>query len=245
MSGGRVLITGATSGIGFQLALDYRRAGWQVWGCGRDGERLLALGRHGITPLQFDGRDASAVSEAAAGLPRVDLVILNAGNCEYMDVAEGFDGALFARVIETNLIATGHALAAFLPLLGAGGRLAIVSSSVSWLPLPRAEAYGASKAALDYLADTLRLDLAGKGIGVTLIRPGFVQTPLTAKNDFPMPCLVTVEEASRAIMAGLTAGRHQIHFPRRFIWLLRLLVALPTGLWLRLGRTLVSKGRPS
>ncbi|QJT13239.1 MULTISPECIES: SDR family NAD(P)-dependent oxidoreductase [Aeromonas] len=245
MSSGRVLITGATSGIGFQLALDYRRAGWQVWGCGRDGERLLALGRHGITPLQFDGRDASAVSEAAAGLPRVDLVILNAGHCEYMDVAEGFDGALFARVIETNLIATGHALAAFLPLLGAGGRLAIVSSSVSWLPLPRAEAYGASKAALDYLADTLRLDLAGKGIGVTLIRPGFVQTPLTAKNDFPMPCLVTVEEASRAIMAGLTAGRHQIHFPRRFIWLLRLLGALPTGLWLRLGRTLVSKGRPS
>ncbi|MCO4114678.1 SDR family NAD(P)-dependent oxidoreductase [Aeromonas hydrophila] len=245
MSGGRVLITGATSGIGFQLALDYRRAGWQVWGCGRDGERLLALGRHGITPLQFDGRDASAVSEAAAGLPRVDLVILNAGNCEYMDVAEGFDGELFARVIETNLTATGHALAAFLPLLGAGGRLAIVSSSVSWLPLPRAEAYGASKAALDYLADTLRLDLAGKGIGVTLIRPGFVQTPLTAKNDFPMPCLVTVEEASRAIMAGLTAGRHQIHFPRRFIWLLRLLGALPVGLWLRLGRTLVSKGRPS
>lgn len=245
MSGGRVLITGATSGIGFQLALDYRRAGWQVWGCGRDGERLLALGRHDITPLQFDGRDASAVSEAAACLPQVDLVILNAGNCEYMDVAEGFDGALFARVIETNLVATGHTLAAFLPLLGAGGRLAIVSSSVSWLPLPRAEAYGASKAALDYLADTLRLDLAGKGIGVTLIRPGFVATPLTAKNDFPMPCLVTVEEASRAIMAGLTAGRHQIHFPRRFIWLLCLLGALPVGLWLRLGRTLVSKGRPS
>lgn len=242
---GRVLITGATSGIGYQLALDYRRAGWQVWGCGRDGERLLALGRHGITPLQFDGRSANAVSEAAAGLPRVDLVILNAGNCEYMTVDEGFDGALFARVIETNLVATGHALAAFLPLLGAGGRLAIVSSSVSWLPLPRAEAYGASKAALDYLADTLRLDLAGKGIGVALIRPGFVQTPLTAKNDFPMPCLVTVEEASRAIMAGLAAGRHQIHFPRHFIWLLRLLGALPVGLWLRLGRTLVSKGRPS
>ena len=123
--------------------------------------------------------------------------------------------------------------------------LAIVSSSVSWLPLPRAEAYGASKAALDYLADTLRLDLASKGIGVTLIRPGFVQTPLTAKNDFPMPCLVTVEEASRAIMDGLTAGRHQIHFPRRFIWLLRLLGALPVGLWLRLGRALVSKGSHS
>ncbi|WP_454008749.1 SDR family NAD(P)-dependent oxidoreductase [Aeromonas sp. Marseille-Q7275] len=242
---GRVLITGATSGIGRQLALDYRRAGWQVWGCGRDGERLQELGLHGITPLQFDARDSVAMAEIAAGLPTLDLVILNAGNCEYMDVAEGFDSALFARVIETNLIATGHALAAFLPRLAAGSRLVIVSSSVSWLPLPRAEAYGASKAALDYLAHTLRLDLASKGIGVTLIRPGFVQTPLTAKNDFPMPCLVTVEEASRAIMGGLAAGRHQIHFPRRFIWLLRLLGALPTGLWLRLGRTLISKGSPS
>ncbi|MGL4891242.1 MAG: short-chain dehydrogenase, partial [Aeromonas veronii] len=77
------------------------------------------------------------------------------------------------------------------------------------------------------------------------IRPGFVQTPLTAKNDFPMPCLETVEEASRAIMDGLTAGCHQIHFPRRFIWLLRLLGALPVGLWLRLGSALVSKGSHS
>ncbi|PPA30250.1 short-chain dehydrogenase [Aeromonas jandaei] len=242
---GRVLITGATSGIGRQLALDYRRAGWQVWGCGRDGERLQELGLAGITPLQFDARDLAVMSGVAATLPSLDLLILNAGNCEYMDVGERFDSELFARVIDTNLTATGHALAAFLPLLGAGSRLAIVSSSVSWLPLPRAEAYGASKAALDYLADTLRLDLASKGIGVTLIRPGFVQTPLTAKNDFPMPCLVTVEQASRAIMDGLTAGRHQIHFPRRFIWLLRLLGALPVGFWLRLGRALVSKGSHS
>ena len=242
---GRVLITGATSGIGRQLALDYRRSGWQVWGCGRDDERLQALADEGIIPLQFDGRDSAAMAVIAADLPALDLLILNAGNCEYMDLAEGFDGALFARVIETNLIATGHALAAFLPRLVSGSRLAIVGSSVSWLPLPRAEAYGASKAALDYLAATLRLDLATRGIGVTLIRPGFVQTPLTAKNDFPMPCLVTVEEASRAIMGGLAAGHHQIHFPRRFIWLLRLLGALPTGLWLRLGRTLISKGSPS
>ncbi|WDL83578.1 SDR family NAD(P)-dependent oxidoreductase [Aeromonas bestiarum] len=242
---GRVLITGASSGLGRQLALDYRQAGWQVWGCGRDGDRLLALGRHGITPLQFDGRDAAAMAEVAASLPPLDLLILNAGSCEYMDLAEGFDGELFARVIETNLIATGQALATFLPLLERGARLAIVGSSVSWLPLPRAEAYGASKAALDYLADTLRLDLRARGIAVTLIRPGFVQTPLTAKNDFPMPCLVTVEQASRAILTGLAAGRHQIHFPRRFIWLLRLLGALPVGLWLRLGSTLVSKGRPS
>ena len=128
---GRVLITGATSGIGRQLALDYRRSGWQVWGCGRDGERLQALADEGIIPLQFDGRDSAAMAVIAADLPALDLLILNAGNCEYMDLVEGFDGALFARVIETNLIATGHALAAFLPRLVSGSRLAIVGSSGS------------------------------------------------------------------------------------------------------------------
>ena len=97
---GRVLITGASSGIGRQLALDYRRAGWQVWGCGRDGERLQELGLHGITPLQFDARDVAVMSGVAATLPPLDLLILNAGNCEYMDVGEGFDSELFARVID-------------------------------------------------------------------------------------------------------------------------------------------------
>ncbi|WP_310597012.1 SDR family NAD(P)-dependent oxidoreductase [Aeromonas aquatica] len=235
---GRVLITGASSGLGRQLALTYRQAGWQVWGCGRDGERLQALAHEGITPLQFDARDSAAMAEVAAGLPALDLLILNAGSCEYMDLAQGFDGALFARVIDTNLVATGHALAAFLPLLGKGSRLAIVGSAVSWLPLPRAEAYGASKAALDYLAATLRLDLQGAGIGVTLIRPGFIETPLTARNRFAMPCLLPVETAARLIVRGLAAGRSQIHFPFRFILLLRLLGALPLGLWLRLARHL-------
>ncbi|MBP8160429.1 MAG: SDR family NAD(P)-dependent oxidoreductase, partial [Aeromonas sp.] len=98
---GRVLITGASSGLGRQLAMDYRQAGWQVWGCGRDGERLAQLARDGITPLQFDARDAAVMAEVAASLPPLDLLILNAGNCEYMDVADGFDGELFARVIET------------------------------------------------------------------------------------------------------------------------------------------------
>lgn len=238
----RVLITGASSGLGRQLALDYQHAGWQVWGCGRDVQRLAQLAQAGITPLAFDVRDRTTLTEMAEQVSSLDLLILNAGTCEYMALDDGFDGELFARVIETNVIATGLALEAFLPLLAPGSRLAIVSSSVSWLPLPKAEAYGASKAALDYLAATLRLELQAKGVGVTLIRPGFVQTPLTAKNDFPMPCLVAVDEASRIIRAGLAAGQHQIHFPRRFIWLLRLLGVLPVSWWLRLGRSLLSKG---
>ena len=117
---GRVLITGASSGLGRQLALDYRHAGWQVWGCGRDAQRLEQLAKAGITPLAFDVRDRAALAQIAAQLPPLDLLILNAGTCEYMTLDDGFDGELFARVIETNLIATGLALEAFLPLLGRG-----------------------------------------------------------------------------------------------------------------------------
>jgi len=235
----RVLITGASSGIGLQLARDYLAQGDAVWACGRDATRLAPLQALGATLLCFDGRDAAACQQAAEAVPALDLAILNAGTCEYIEDARAFDGALFARVIETNLIATGQVLAAFLPRLVRGGRLALVSSSVTWLPLPRAEAYGASKAALDYLAASLRLDLARQGIAVSLVRPGFVATPLTARNDFPMPGLLTVEQAARRIRQGLDRGQLEVQFPRRLIWPLRLLGALPSGLWLRLCRFLV------
>ncbi|MGL4735029.1 MAG: SDR family NAD(P)-dependent oxidoreductase [Enterovibrio sp.] len=237
----RILITGATSGIGKQLAIDYQKAGWQVWGSGRNNERLQALAQAGIFPLHLDGRVAEKSAQLASKLPPLDLLILNAGDCEYIDMENGFDSAIFARVIENNVIATGHTLAAFLPLLKQSGRLAIVSSSVTWLPLPRAQAYGASKAALDYLANSLRIELAEKEIGVTLIKPGFVKTPLSDKNTFAMPCLLDVEQASLRIQQGLAAGRHEIAFPRRLIWLMRLLGALPNSLWLALARSWFNK----
>jgi len=120
----RVLITGASSGIGLQLARDYLAQGDAVWACGRDATRLAPLQALGATLLCFDGRDAAACQQAAEAVPALDLAILNAGTCEYIEDARAFDGALFARVIETNLIATGQVLAAFLPRLVRGGRLA-------------------------------------------------------------------------------------------------------------------------
>jgi NAD(P)-dependent dehydrogenase (short-subunit alcohol dehydrogenase family) len=162
------------------------------------------------------------------------LVILNAGGCEYIDDPLQFDSALFNRVIETNLQGTANCLAALLPRLNKGSRIAIVSSSVTFLPLTRAEAYGASKAALDYLARSLAIDLKPRGIEVSLIRPGFVDTPLTQLNDFPMPGRVSAEQASQAIRLGLQRGRAEITFPRLFIGVMRLLSWLPHSLWQRI-----------
>lgn len=100
--------------------------------------------------------------------------------------------------------------------------------------MPRAEAYGASKSALSYLARTLSVTL--KGVDVTVVHPGFVETPLTDKNDFPMPCIVSVEDAVGYISAGISKRKREIHFPRRFTLFLKLLRLLPFSLWLPLAK---------
>jgi short-subunit dehydrogenase len=106
-----------------------------------------------------------------------------------------------------------------------------VSSSATILPFPRSEAYGASKAGMDYLAKSLRLDLVSNDISVTLVHPGFIKTPLTDKNDFSMPFLLTSEEAAQRIVKGVKAQKNYIHFPKRLTLLLKLFSLLPSSLW--------------
>ena len=118
-------------------------------------------------------------------------------------------------------------------------QIAAVSSSAAYLPLPRAEAYGASKAAMNYFLHTLRLDVARHGISVNVICPGFVKTPLTDRNDFAMPCQISAEQAADAIIAGLHRNQKEIHFPRRFTGVLKLLSLLPLGLQQKLTGSLV------
>jgi len=236
-----IVITGASSGIGRQLARDYLAEGHRVWCCGRNESALAELLRDfpgQARALAFDIQDRQACREALAGTGRLDLAILNAGTCEYMD-ARRFDAALFRRVMDINVVGTGNCLEAIMPQLEAGSTLALMGSSSSFLPLPRAEAYGASKAAIDYLARTLAISLAGAGIHVSYIAPGFVETPLTGLNDFPMPMRVDVEVASRRIRRGLARRRRLIHFPRLFTGLLRRIGRLPLALQNRLiARTL-------
>jgi NAD(P)-dependent dehydrogenase (short-subunit alcohol dehydrogenase family) len=230
-----VLITGASSGIGKQLARDYRHEGWRVIACGRDHTRLAS----GLSGLDcelcvFDTTDREQTRQALGELHNLDLVILNAGTCEYIDDARAFDAELFEHVIRSNLLGTANCLAALLPGLQRGSRVAIVSSSVTFVPLTRAEAYGASKAALDYLGQTLAIDLHKHGIAVSIIRPGFVDTPLTRRNDFPMPGRIDTAQASLFIRAGLARGDRNIDFPFLFILSMRLLSWLPHWLWHRI-----------
>ena len=238
----RVLITGANSGMGLQLAKDYAADGWQVVACARDLNKLQqALAGIAFEACIFDMQQVDEINAVVSTLAPLDLVLLNAGNCEYIEDARHFDAALFTRVVNVNLIGTANCVAALIPHIKQGGRLAVVSSSVSFLPLTRAEAYGASKAGLDYLVRTLAIDLAPHNIEVSLIRPGFVDTPLTQKNDFAMPGQVSPEFASRAIRNGLSKGKSEISFPFGLISLLRILSWLPHGLWKRLSQRMVRK----
>ncbi len=236
----RILITGATSGIGRQLARDYHAAGHEVWALGRSPEALAELAQQGLHTGQVDLEKREETLAWFAGIEKLDLAILAAGNCEYVDLP-AFDSALVARVMRANVESLAHSIEGALPALRKGQRphLVGIGSSAAYLPLPRAEAYGASKAAVAYLLDTLRIDLAAEGIRVSHVAPGFVKTPLTDRNDFPMPCLVTAEQASTAIRKGIAGGKKEIHFPRRFTVAMKLLSLLPRTVWLFLARKMV------
>lgn len=236
------LITGASSGIGRQLALDYANEGHRVLACGRKAAALETLVSSSslITPLIFDCTDQQATENALSNYQgQLDLIILNAGTCEYIE--DGLiDVALFKRVMEANFYGVLHCLNALQPLKP-NSAVAFMSSSATFLPFTRAQAYGASKSAIDYLAHSLQVDWAEKNIQVSLISPGFVKTPLTERNDFHMPMAVNVEQASQAIRKGLVQQQFHIHFPKRFTLILKLCQQLPLSWQTRISRYLKRK----
>lgn len=233
----KVLITGATSGIGKQLALDYLEDDHEVFCCGRNNSLLQQLAEKFPESTYLHCFDVGELTECArslADIPQLEQVILNAGTCEYID-AKKFDAELFARVMKINLIGIANCLQILIPKIKKGGSLALMGSSSSYLPLPRAEAYGASKAAVEYLARTLQISLAH--INVSYIAPGFVDTPLTDQNDFPMPMRVDVKFASKCIRTALSEKKQEIHFPRKFTFILKTIALLPK----RIQQVLIAK----
>jgi NAD(P)-dependent dehydrogenase (short-subunit alcohol dehydrogenase family) len=142
------------------------------------------------------------------------------------------------RHVEVNYLGALNLLDAVLPaLITRGGHLSLVASVAGYRALPESLAYGPTKAALIQLAETLHLDLARHGVGVSLVNPGFVETPMTAQNRFRMPALQTPAQAAAAILRGWKRGRFEIHFPRRFTLLLKALRLLPFAAYAPLVRS--------
>jgi short-subunit dehydrogenase len=158
----------------------------------------------------------------------VDLVLIVAGTHKEMRAWE-LNEKDSRALLEINLHAVINTTGALVPgfLAQGTGAIGIVASVAGYRGLPKALVYGASKAAVINFTETLYLDLHPKGLGVYLIMPGFVKTPLTDQNDFTMPHLISAEEAAREIVDGMRAGKFEIHFPRAFTRQLKLLRLLP------------------
>ncbi|MGY2338512.1 SDR family NAD(P)-dependent oxidoreductase [Pseudomonas sp. SDO5532_S415] len=243
----RIWLTGASSGIGAALADILLTQGHFLAVSARHVKALESLHRNypqQVLLLPGDLTEPDVVQAMGQRIGQVwghlDQVILNAGTCEYLD-AGVFEANMIERVMRANLFSAAYCVEAALPLLRKAQRphLVAVCSSVTYLPLPRAEAYGASKAAMRYLFQSLRIDLVHEGIDVTLVSPGFVDTPLTQQNDFPMPMRWPVGKAAAYITTRLEKRPLEIAFPGSFIAALRALAILPQRLQLALGKCMV------
>jgi short-subunit dehydrogenase len=235
-TGKRVWIVGASSGIGAALARELASRGARLALSARSTDALstLAIGLlgSGHRALPLDTTDAAAVGNAASVLQSewggIDVAVLGAAAYSPMR-AFALDLPAAQQTMRVNIEGVLNCLAALVPSMldVRKGHIAIIASVAGYRGLPQALAYGASKAALINMAETLHLDLAERGIKVQLISPGFVRTPLTAKNDFKMPALMEPEQAARCITEGLESSGFEIHFPLRFTLLLKLLQLLP------------------
>lgn len=237
---GRIIwVTGASSGLGRSLVLALASQGHRVIASARDEKALLELSaiNPNIVAMPCDIIDDSSLksvsSKMAAQFSGIDQIILNAGSCEYLEFPEP-DWSAIRRVMEVNYFGTINCLKIALPLLRKSGvsrpHIVAIASQATHAPFAKAEAYGASKAAIQYFFESLRIDLAPENMDVTVVNPGFVDTPLTRKNDFDMPFLMDVDEATKRIIKHISARPRTYSFPKRLQALLFISKLLP-GVW--------------
>jgi NAD(P)-dependent dehydrogenase (short-subunit alcohol dehydrogenase family) len=240
--GKNVWLVGASTGIGRALASQLHRLGATVTVSARKLEALKAFvcEHPGSIALPLDVTDPISLRRAAGTVLSngpLDLVCYCAGHYQPMR-ATAIDLPDLLRHQEVNFTGLLHILDVVTPVMVARhrGHISLISSVAGFRGLPQSLAYGPTKAALINLAETLYLDLQAQGLGVSLINPGFVDTPLTASNDFHMPALMSPDEAAKAIVQGWSRGKFEIHFPKRFTRWMKLLRLLPYGLYFRLVR---------
>jgi len=231
-------VTGASSGIGAELAQLLAARDTKVAISARTAGKLAAdaAANARLFAYPLDVTDASAtaatIARIEAELGPIDLAVLNAGAWAMMD-ADRLDIAAIRTGVEVNYMGVMHALAMLVPLMVARGRghIAIVASVAGYRGLPKSAAYGPTKAALINLAETLKSELGPKGIMVSVANPGFVDTPMTRDNPFPMPGIVTARFAAERMLEGLERRRFEIVFPRGFGLAMKLLRIVPDRLF--------------
>jgi len=245
-----IWITGGSSGLGKELALQFSRLGHEVCVSARNNEALEELAAScvdtagSIYPFPLDVTDIDEVARcfddicSTAGVP--DICVLNAGTHTANSAAQ-FDAQIFRRLMDINYMGVVNCLQSVVPAFieRRGGHIAVVSSVAGYQGLPNASAYGASKAALINMCEALQPELAVSDVKLQLINPGFVRTPLTDLNEFPMPFLMEVEDAAACIVRGLNGNSFEISFPKRFTWILKFLKILPYAIYLRLTKKLI------
>ena len=235
--GKTVWLVGASSGIGRATAHALHAQGAKVVVSARNQQALdvFAAEHPGAVALAVDAGDAASVKAAASVVldaGPLDLVLYCAGYYKEMRATE-FDLQIMLEHQRVNYLGALYVLDAVLPhfVKRQAGHISLVSSVAGYRGLPKGLAYGPTKAALINLAETLYVDLQDSHVGVSLICPGFVETPLTAQNKFTMPGLIKPEQAAQEILRGWASGQFEIHFPKRFTFFMKALALLPPVLF--------------
>jgi short-subunit dehydrogenase len=238
LAGTTVWLTGASSGIGEALATELAARGCRLALTARRAERLeeirarLAANGAQVMALPGDTTDRDRMLELGRMLEEqlgpLDIALLNAGTYEPV-TPDTFTADVFRRHVDVNVMGTVHCIEAVMPGMRRrrAGRIAVVASVTGFAALPRAAAYGATKAFLISMCDSLRAHLAADGVEVTVVNPGFVRTPLTEQNEFEMPFVIEAAQAARTIADGLERGKPEISFPWRMAVVMKTLGALP------------------
>ncbi|WP_412555544.1 SDR family NAD(P)-dependent oxidoreductase [Shimia sp. MIT1388] len=223
-------LIGASEGLGRAIAEQLSEEGAQVILSARNGERLASLcsALPGTRVLILDVTDTDAVRAAAKSVGRIDGVIYNAGAYDPMPATE-WDSHSALQMADVNFMGAMRVLGEVTPKFVAQGHgdITLIGSLAGYRGLPKAIGYGASKAALVSLAETMRHDLKDTGVTVRLINPGFIKTRLTEKNSFAMPMLMQAENAAARVVQAMRTERFRTDFPRPFSWVMKSLQYLP------------------
>lgn len=238
-------VTGASSGIGAEICKQLAAEGVIVAASARNAEALNVLGSN-IHAFPLDVSNEKAVADTFVAIEAahgpIDLIIAGAGTYTPASAAD-FRTEMFRRMYEVNYLGVINVLAATLPTFRArrAGHVSWIASVSGYRGLPKAAAYGPTKAALINLAESLKPELDRDGVKVSVINPGFVRTPMTSVNDFEMPFLMEPADAARATIAGLTKNKFEVAYPTPFVAIMKLGRLLPYRIFFWISRKYLLK----